>query len=172
SGKLAAASCTSGPGATNFVTGLYTSNIDSIPLIAITGQGATAQIGKDAFQCVDMVDIAHPVCKAAFCITDASKSIEIFQNAFKIAREGKPGPIVLDLPLDIQQTEIEFDPSIYKPLSFEKPKASDTQLQQAMDMLTAGKNPVIIMGGGVVLANACDELVQFAEILQIPVITT
>ncbi|HEY5585227.1 MAG TPA: thiamine pyrophosphate-dependent enzyme [Ruminiclostridium sp.] len=172
SGKLAAASCTSGPGATNFVTGLYTSNIDSIPLIAITGQGNTALIGKDAFQCVNMVDIARPVCKAVFCITDASKAIAIFQNAFKIAREGKPGPVVLDFPLDIQQTEIEFDPTTYKPLSFEKPKATDAQIQQAIDMLTAGKNPVIIMGGGVVLANACDDIVRFAEILQIPVITT
>ena len=172
SGRIAAALCTSGPGATNFVTGIYTANIDSIPLVAITGQAVTAQLGKDAFQCVDIVAITKPVAKGAWCVTDKTKLVETFQNAFKVAREGKPGPVVIDLPLDVQNSEIDFDPASYKPLPITKPAPDAAKIAQAVKMLTEAKAPVIIMGGGVVEANACDECVKLAELLQIPVITT
>ena len=172
SGKMSVALSTSGPGATNFVTGVYTANIDSIPLIAITGQAVTSQLGKDAFQCVDIAKICEPVAKATFCVTKASDVVETLQKAFKIAREGKPGPVVVDLPLDIQLAEIEYDINSYRALTYSVPKAGAKDIEKAVQMLKEAKNPVIIMGGGVVLSDACGLLTEFAEIMKIPVITT
>lgn len=172
SGRMAAALCTSGPGATNFITGMYTANIDSIPLIAITGQAVTSQLGKDAFQCVDIAAIAAPIAKATWCLTDKNKLVETFQNAFKVAREGKPGPVLIDLPLDVQNADIDFDPAEYKPLSYNKTTPNPQDIEKAVQMLLVAKNPVIIMGGGVVEADACEDCVRFAETMQIPVITT
>lgn len=169
---MAAAICTSGPGATNFVTGIYTANIDSIPLIAITGQGARALMGKDAFQCVDIVSIASPIAKATVCLTDPNTAIDEFILALKTARAGKPGPVVIDFPIDMQQVEVDFDPDSYVPIKIEKPKASPAAIKAAFGMLLKAKKPVILMGGGVIEADACKELVEFAEILQIPVCTT
>lgn len=172
SGKMAVALCTSGPGATNFITGIYTSNIDSIPLVAITGQGVRALMGKDAFQCVDIVEIAKPIAKLAVCLTNPKTAVDEVINAFKVAKEGKPGVVVLDLPLDMQQCEVEFDPETYVPTTVTNPKASPAAIKAAMDMLADAKNPIILMGGGVILAEAQEELVKFAEIMQIPIVTT
>ncbi|MCP1225959.1 thiamine pyrophosphate-dependent enzyme [Sebaldella sp. S0638] len=172
SGKIAAALCTSGPGATNFVTGIYTANIDSIPIIAITGQAVTSQLGKDAFQCVDIAKICEPIAKATYCITDVSNVVKTFQEAFKKAREGKPGPVVIDLPLDIQLADIDYNMEEYEVLNYDFPKAEEKDIKKAVEMLKESESPVIIMGGGVVLADSCDLLVKFAEKMQIPVITT
>jgi tartronate-semialdehyde synthase len=172
SGRLAAAICTSGPGATNFVTGIYTANIDSIPLIAITGQAVTAQLGKDAFQCVDIAKICEPIAKATFCLTDASKVVEIVQNAFKLARSGKPGPVLLDLPFDVQLAEIEFDADAYQPLKWDNPRPETADIKKAIAMINEAKSPTLIMGGGVILAQATDLCVKFAEMMNLPVITT
>lgn len=172
SGKMAVCLTTSGPGATNLVTGLYTSQADSIPVIAITGQAVTAQMGKDAFQCVDIARICEPVCKATFCITDASQGADILRKAFRIAREGKPGPVLVDIPLDIQLAEVAFDPAAYVPEAFAKPAAGLADIRKALDMIREAKTPVLIMGGGVVLADAAELCVQFAEITGLPVITT
>lgn len=171
-GKMALSICTSGPGATNFVTGIYTANIDSIPLIAITGQAVTAQLGKDAFQCVDIAKICEPIAKAAFCVTDPQSIVGVMQKAFRLAKSGKPGPVVIDLPLDVQMADVEFDPDQYQPLSFDNPHPDMKDIHQAMSMINEAKNPAIIMGGGVILAKAADLCVKFAELLQIPVITT
>ncbi len=170
--KIAAAICTSGPGATNFVTGLYTCNIDSIPVLALTGQAVTGQLGKDPFQCVDIAAICKPIAKATFCVTNPIAIPEVMREAFRLMREGKPGPVVVDLPLDVQNAEIDYDIDSYTPAAWENPKANDDQITEAIKMLKEAKNPVIIMGGGVVLADACEELVKFAEKMQIPVITT
>jgi tartronate-semialdehyde synthase len=172
SGKLAVAICTSGPGATNFVTGVYTCNIDSIPVIAITGQAVTSQLGKDAFQCVDIAKICEPVAKKAFCITDPAKVAETFQEAFFLAREGKPGAVVIDLPLDVQNADIEFDPSSYKPRSAGSPDPAPADIVRAMGMINQAKNPLLLLGGGVVLADAAAEARELAETLRLPVITT
>lgn len=172
SGKMAVAACTSGPGATNFVTGVYTCNIDSIPVIAITGQAVTAQLGKDAFQCVDIAKICEPVAKKTYQITEPKKVPEIFAEAFRVAREGKPGAVVIDLPLDVQNADIDFDPAAYVPLSFETPVPQTEDIVKAVEMINAAKNPVLIMGGGVILANAAKECVELAEALNMPVITT
>lgn len=171
-GKMAVALCTSGPGATNFVTGLYTANIDSIPVLAITGQAVVAQLGKDAFQCVDIAKIAEPVTKATFCVTDPHKIVEVMQNAFKLAKSGKPGAILVDLPLDVQMAEIDFDPEQYQPLPYENPRPAMADIRKAIAMINEAKSPTIIMGGGVILAKANELCIKFAEILQIPVITT
>ena len=172
SGRMAAALCTSGPGATNFTTGLYTAHVDSIPLIAITGQAVTGQLFKDAFQCIDIATIVAPVTKKSWCVRDKDQVVEVFHEAFRIAREGKPGPVLIDLPLDVQNAEIEFDPDSYVPYPIEKKGPDAAKIQQAVEMLKGAENPVIIMGGGVVEANACKECVELAEMLNIPVITT
>ncbi|MDR1439056.1 MAG: glyoxylate carboligase [Clostridiales bacterium] len=172
SGRLAAAICTSGPGATNFVTGLYTANIDSIPLIAITGQAVTAQLGKDAFQCVDIAAIAAPVAKKTWCVTDKESVADVFREAFRVAREGKPGPVVIDLPLDVQNAETSRGIEPYAPDAPSKPAPDARDIQKAAAMLREAKSPVIIMGGGVIEAGAADECIALAEHLQIPVITT
>lgn len=172
SGKMAAALCTSGPGATNFVTGLYTANIDSIPLIAITGQAVTAQLGKDVFQCVDIAKIAAPVSKKTWCVTNKEDIPDVFREAFKIAREGKPGPVLIDLPLDVQNAEIDYDFASYVPMGFKNPTAEIEDIKKAVQMIKEAQKPVIIMGGGVVEANACAECVTLAESLNVPVITT
>ncbi len=172
SGKMAVALCTSGPGATNFVTGVYTSNIDCMPLIAITGQAVRAQLGKDAFQCVDIAKICEPVAKKTYCITEPEKVVEIFGEAFKLAREGKPGVIVIDLPLDIQNTEIEFDPELYKPQTFDVPTPKSEDIKKAVEMMMQADNPVMIMGGGAILSGAASDCVKLAEALNTPVITT
>jgi tartronate-semialdehyde synthase len=172
SGKMALAICTSGPGATNFITGIYTANIDSIPLIAITGQATTSQLGKDAFQCVDIVSIAKAICKGAWCITDASELADIMKKAFYTARSGKPGPVLIDLPLDIQMTEIDFDIDNYTPVDIERVKPDLNKIKEAVNLLVSSKNPVMIMGGGVILSQATDDFIKLAEYLQVPLIST
>lgn len=172
SGKMALAICTSGPGATNFTTGLYTANIDSIPLIAITGQAVRSQLGKDAFQCVDIASIARPVTKLAVCLTNPKTAVDQVIDAIRAAKSGKPGPVLLDIPLDMQKAEVDFDSGAYTPVEIEKPKAKPAALRAALDLLLQAKNPIILMGGGVVLAKAEAELVEFAELMNIPVAIT
>lgn len=172
SGRMALAICTSGPGATNFVTGMYTAYIDSIPLIAITGQAASSLLDKEPFQCVNIAEICKPVAKATWCVLNAEEIPQIMRQAFKIAREGRPGPVLIDLPLDIQMADIDYNPKDDKALEIEVPKPEKDQIAKAAEMLEAAKSPVIIMGGGVILSSATKEMVELAEYMQIPVITT
>ena len=172
SGRMALAICTSGPGATNFVTGIYTANIDSIPLIAITGQCATELLEQDPFQCVNIAEICKTVAKATWCIKNPNEVPQILRQAFKIAREGKPGPVLIDLPLDIQTADIEYDETKDSslPLNVVEPNIED--IKKALTIIDEAKSPVILMGGGVILSGAEKVCVEFAEYLQIPVITT
>ncbi len=170
--KMALAICTSGPAATNFVTGLYTANIDSIPLIAITGQSNSNLMGKDAFQCIDIQAIASPICKKAWCVTNACDVVSVIREAFHTARSGKMGPVLIDLPLDIQKSSIDFDINDYHPLSVEQITPDLTAVSRAIGMLDEAENPIIVMGGGVVLSHAEKELVEFAQFMNIPVVTT
>lgn len=172
SGRMAVALCTSGPGATNFVTGIYTCNIDSIPVLAITGQAVRAQLGLDAFQCVDIAKIAAPVAKRTWQITEPEKVPEIMREAFLTARSGKPGPVLIDLPLDVQNADIDYDPDTYVPASYDVPAPDMDKIRQALDMISAAKKPLLLMGGGVILAGAEKECVKLAETLNMPVITT
>jgi tartronate-semialdehyde synthase len=171
-GRMAAAICTSGPGATNFTTGLYTAWQDSIPLIAITGQALTAQLGKGAFQCVDIAEIVKTISKRSWCVTNPYAVPQVFREAFETALSGRPGPVLIDLPLDVQLADIEFDPGLYEPSRLESPKPPRASIEKAVKLLDGAKNPVIIMGGGVILAGAERALVEFAEYMDIPVIVT
>ncbi|MDR1971622.1 MAG: glyoxylate carboligase, partial [Treponema sp.] len=171
-GKMAAAICTSGPGATNFTTGMYTAWQDSIPLVAITGQAVTSQLGKGAFQCVDIAEIVKTVSKGSWCVTNPHTVPQVFREAFQTALSGRPGPVLIDLPLDVQQADIEFDPALYLPSRLKSPKPPAESIEKAVKLLDEAKNPVIIMGGGVILAGAEKALLEFAEYMDIPVIVT
>ena len=172
SGKLAVAICTSGPAATNFVTGLYTAQADSVPLIAITGNANVSSFGKGAFQCVDIATIAKTVAKATWCITSPADVPKIMREAFRTACSGRPGPVLIDLPLDVQMAEIEYDPAQDGPLAWTRPTPEPKAISQAMDLIMAAKAPLMILGGGVILSDATAEFRELAEYLQIPVIMT
>lgn len=172
SGKLALAICTSGPGATNFVTGLYTAHADSIPLIAITGNAASSMFGKEAFQCVDIATIAKTVAKATWCITNPADAPKIMREAFRTACSGRPGPVLIDLPIDVQMAEIKYDPAQDSPLPWARPTPEPEAISNAIDLIMESKAPIMILGGGVILSDATDEFQELAEYLQIPVIMT
>jgi tartronate-semialdehyde synthase len=171
-GRVGMCAATSGPGASNFVTGLYTAQVDSIPIIAITGQNVRAQLGKEAFQAVDIAEVAKPITKKSYCVKESAQVPWVFREAFRIAQEGRPGPVLIDLPLDVQKGEIEYDPSIDSKLEFIKPAPNPKKIRRAIEMLLGAKNPVLLLGGGVIIANATREFLAFAEHLQIPVVTT
>lgn len=172
SGKVGICVGTSGPAATNMVTGLYTSQVDSIPIIAITGQAVTAQLGKEAFQAVDIAEIVRPVTKRSYCVKEADRLPYIAREAFRIAREGRPGPVLVDLPLDVQRREIEYDPDSDSPLEVWKPSPDEGKIRKALEMVLQAERPMMLLGGGVILADACNEFVQLAEYLSTPVVTT
>lgn len=170
--KIALAICTAGPGATNFVTGMYTAFIDSIPFLAITGQANTWQLKMDPFQCVDIAKICEPVAKKTYCLTNPEDLPKVMREAFYLMRSGKPGPVLVDMPLDVQMAQIDFDINAYEPAPIEKKQPDRDQIKQAVDMLAQAKKPVIIMGGGVTLSECEQDVIALAETLQIPVITT
>ncbi|MFC1942914.1 biosynthetic-type acetolactate synthase large subunit [Chloroflexota bacterium] len=172
SGKVGVFCGTSGPAGTNMVTGLYAAQVDSIPLIAITGQNVRAQLGKDAFQAVDIAEIVKPVTKKSYCVKEAEQIPWVFREAFRIAQEGRPGPVLIDLPLDVQQGEIEYDPEMDSPLEINKPATNIKKIKKALHMLMEAERPLFLLGGGVILADACDDFVKLAEYLSIPVATT
>jgi tartronate-semialdehyde synthase len=172
SGKLALAICTSGPAATNFVTGLYTAHADSIPLIAISGNAATGLFGKGAFQCVEIATIAKTVAKGTWCITNPADTPKIMREAFRTACSGRPGPVLIDLPIDIQMAEIDYDPAADSPLPWRRPAPDLASIRKAVDMIADAKAPIMILGGGVILSDATAEFRELAECLQIPVIMT
>ncbi len=172
SGKVGMCVGTSGPAGTNMVTGLYAAQVDSIPIIAITGQAVTAQLGKEAFQAVDIAEIVKPVTKKSYCVKEANQLPAITREAFRIAKEGRPGPVLIDLPLDVQRREIEYDPSIDSPLEILKPAPDNRKIRRALEMILEAEKPLMLLGGGVIIANACDEFVELAEHLSIPVVTS
>ena len=174
SGKPGVCFATSGPGATNLVTGIANAYMDSIPVLAFTGQVPRAYIGKDAFQEADIVGITTPITKHNFQVRSASEIPEIVKRAFYIATTGRPGPVLVDLPKDVQTetAEMSFDGEVvlrgYKP----KYRPHPVQVKRAVNLLTEAERPLILAGGGVILSNASDELLRLAETLQAPVATT
>ena len=163
---------TSGPAGTDMITGLYSAWADSIPILCITGQAPVNKLHKEDFQGVDIASIAAPVTKMAVTVLEAGQVPGVFQKAFYLMRSGRPGPVLIDLPIDVQLTEIEFDINTYQPLEVAKPAASRAQLEKAVDMLSIAERPLIIAGGGIINADASDQLVELAELLNIPVIPT
>jgi tartronate-semialdehyde synthase len=163
---------TSGPAGTDMITGLYSAAADSIPILCITGQAPVAKLHKEDFQAVDIATIAKSLTKMAVTVMEPAQVPGTFQQAFHLMRSGRPGPVLIDLPVDVQQAEIEFDPDTYQPLPVYKPAASRAQVEKALDMLVASERPLIVAGGGIVNADAADLLVEFAELTGVPVIPT
>jgi acetolactate synthase I/II/III large subunit len=173
-GRVGVCLATSGPGATNTVTGIATAYMDSIPMVIITGQVPTPLIGNDAFQEVDIIGITRSCTKHSFLVRDVKDLALIMKKAFYIARSGRPGPVLVDLPKDVQiaQTEFSYPETVeirsYKPNLEGHPR----QVEKAMAMLLESRRPVMYVGGGVVLGNAADELTTLARKLTVPVTTT
>lgn len=163
---------TSGPAGTDMITGLYSAQADSIPILCITGQAPRARMHKEDFQAVDIASIAKPVTKWASTVMEPAQVPRAFQQAFHLMRSGRPGPVLIDLPFDVQMAEIEFDIDTYEPLPAFKPAASRKQVEKAIEMMLTAERPLIVAGGGIINADACDLLVEFAETVGLPVIPT
>jgi acetolactate synthase I/II/III large subunit len=165
---------TSGPGATNLVTGIATAQADSAPMIAVTGQVPVHMIGKDAFQESDIIGIANPCVKYSFQPREAYEIPEVVRKGFYIASTGRPGPVLIDIPKDVQQNEAPMNfPEEFKIRGYHPWTDPDiTQIEKAIDMLLAAEKPIILSGGGVTISSAFAELQSIAELLMIPVVTT
>jgi len=173
-GKVGVAIATSGPGATNTVTGIATAYMDSIPLVIITGQVPTPLIGNDAFQEADIIGITRPITKHNYLVKDVKDLARIVKQAFYIARTGRPGPVLIDLPKDVQLASTNFVYPDTVEIRGYKPTFSGNvrQVEKAVKMILAAKKPVLYVGGGASLSDASGELLQFAEMVQAPVTTT
>jgi acetolactate synthase-1/2/3 large subunit len=175
SGKVGVCMATSGPGATNLVTGLATAMLDSIPMVAITGQVSSKVLGSDAFQEVDITGITLPITKHNFLVTRAEDIASAVREAFQIARSGRPGPVLVDITKDAQQGSCAFDfeaakPKVYRPHPMLEAKSSS--IREAIALIKQAKRPVILAGHGIVESGAVREVLQFAESQQIPIAST
>ena len=171
-GKVGVAIGTSGPAGTNMITGLYTAIADSVPMVCITGQQRTDLLDKEGFQAVDIVEVAKPVTKWAVQIKEAATAPWIFREAFRVAQEGRPGPVLIDIPLDVAQQQIEYDPALDAPLQRTTVLPHRPRVERALDMLLEAERPLLLAGGGVITADASDDLRALAEYLRVPVQVT
>ena len=173
-GKAGVCMATSGPGATNLVTGIADASLDSVPLVAITGQVPHSMIGRNAFQETDMFGITLPIVKHSYLITDVNDITRIIAEAFHIAQTGRPGPVVIDIPKNVQQQKtvpvFPKQPSVrgYEP----DPRADDASLEQVLALIAKAERPVLYVGGGIITGEASQELFAFVQATQIPVTTT
>ena len=172
SGRIGVCIGTSGPAGTNMITGLYSAMADSIPILCITGQAPRNKLHKEDFQAVDIAAIAKPVTKWAITVMEAAQVPRAFRYAFHLMRSGRPGPVLIDLPLDVQKEIIEYDPDSDFPMDVFKPRPQRKQIDKALDMMMAAQRPLIFAGGGVINADASELLVELAELTQTPVIPT
>jgi tartronate-semialdehyde synthase len=171
-GKVGVTIGTSGPAGTNMITGLYTAMADSIPIICITGQAPRGKLHQESFQAVDIVEIATPVTKWVVQLKEPGQAAWVFREAFRIARSGRPGPVLIDLPLDVQRGTCIYDPALDAPLPVDVPVPRPEPVAAAIRMLLEAERPLILAGGGVIGADACAELRELAEHLQVPVQVT
>jgi acetolactate synthase I/II/III large subunit len=175
-GKVGVCMATSGPGATNLVSAIADAFMDSIPLVSITGQVKSKFIGKMAFQEIDFYGMTLPIVKHSYLVMDVADLPRIFKEAFHLARSGRPGPVIIDIPKDVQQAKFRpvFPPTVEFRSSYATATqhASDEQLKELLALIAEAKQPVIYAGGGIISADACQELKAFAEKTNIPVATT
>jgi len=169
SGKVGVCIATSGPGATNLVTGIATAYMDSIPMVAITGNVAMNLLGKDSFQEVDITGITMPITKHNYIVKDVADLADTVRNAFRIAQEGRPGPVLIDIPKDITAKTAEYEPKPKIPINRLVEYITDDDLDEASSLIQGCKKPLIIAGGGVISSGASDELSAFAEKIDSPV---
>lgn len=171
SGKTGVCIATSGPGATNIVTGLATAYLDSIPLVAITGQVGVSMLGRDSFQEIDIVGVTMPITKYNMMVRSKEELLPALRKAFAVAREGRPGPVLVDVPSSVQVEELEWtEPEALA--TEELPKADAEQLAQAAEVLNKAQRPVLLVGGGAVNSGAQAELVELAKKCDLPVVNT
>ncbi len=171
-GKIGVNLGTSGPAGTNMITGLYSAMADSVPILCITGQAPRAKLHKEDFQAVDIAAIAAPVTKWSITVMEGALVPSVLRKAFAIMRSGRPGPVLIDLPIDVQKEVINYDPDADEPLAIEKPRPGRKAISKAIDMLLEAERPVIIAGGGIINAQASAHLVTLAELTNTPVIPT
>ena len=174
-GRTGVVLATSGPGATNLVTGIATAYMDSVPMVAFTGNVATTLLGKDSFQEVDITGIAMPITKATYLVRDPQTIPDVMRQAFAVAATGRPGPVLIDIPIDVQEQSLkkfyypeEVSIRGYKP----SVRGNDLQIKRVVDAIAQSKQPLICAGGGVWLADAREELLELAEGSEIPVVKT
>src|SRR5438105_9070196 len=144
---------TSGPAGTDMITGLYSAQADSIPILCITGQAPRARLYKEDFQAVDIESISKPVTKWSVTVREPALVPRVFQQAFHLMRSGRPGPVLIDLPFDVQMAEIEFDDETYEPLAIYKPRATRAQVEKALNLLNQSERPLIVAGGCIINAD-------------------
>jgi len=171
-GKVGVMLGTSGPAGTNMITGLYTATADSIPLICITGQAPSHLLHKEAFQAVDIAACAAPVTKWSVMVREPAQIPWVFREAFRVAQDGRPGAVLIDLPLDVQRGFLDYDAELTAPLPRTKPAPPSAAIDRALAMLTEARRPLLMLGGGVISAGATEEFRALAEHLQIPVTVT
>jgi len=173
-GKVGVCLATSGPGATNLVTGIANAYMDSIPIVALTGQVKTAALGKDSFQEADMTGITMPITKHNFLVKDANDLAQVIAEAFHIARSGRPGPVLVDLPMDVSVAQIDYKPYEHVDIPSYKPttEGHPLQIKKAAKAIAAAERPVIYAGGGVISSGASAELLELTERTHIQVTTT
>jgi tartronate-semialdehyde synthase len=172
-GKVGISIGTSGPAGTNMITGLYTCLADSIPIICITGQAPSTVLHREAFQAVEIAEIARPVTKWSVQVKETAQLPWVFREAFRIAQSGRPGPVLIDLPLNVQKgLDLEYDSNLDSPLAVQKPGPNMNAIRRAVEMIMDAERPMLLAGGGVIIADASDELMALAEYLQIPVTPT
>ena len=174
SGRVGVCLATSGPGATNLVTGIATAYMDSSPIVAITGQVPTHLIGNDAFQEADIIGITMPITKHSFQPKDPDLIPSMVKSSFEIAASGRPGPVLIDVPKEVQEGELtKFDDSLIKTPGYNpNTKGNIRQIKKACDLIKEAKRPVILAGAGVIISNACCELKKLADTINAPVMTS
>ncbi|MDR0931638.1 MAG: biosynthetic-type acetolactate synthase large subunit [Victivallales bacterium] len=174
SGKVGVCMATSGPGATNLVSGIADAYMDSIPTVFITGQVPSHMIGKNVFQETDIIGVTRPIVKHSFLVLDANDIVQIIKSAFHIAGSGRPGPVVVDIPKNIQQQRVEFNFDVPVNLDYYNPQSAFTSsdAEKVKSLIATSKRPCIYAGGGIISAGASAELLKFAESYNIPVVTT
>ena len=174
SGEVGVCIATSGPGATNLVTALADANMDSVPMVAITGQVNSAFIGSDAFQEADIVGITMPITKHAFLVTNPEDIPQTLAAAFYLAQTGRPGPVLVDITKDAQTADMTFSwpPKVDLPGYRVVTRGHNKQLREAAKLIASATRPVLYVGGGVIKANAHEQLKEFAEFINAPVVTT
>ncbi len=167
SGKVGVVIATSGPGATNLVTGIANAYMDSVPMVAITGNVALSLLGRDSFQEIDIAGVTIPITKHNYIVKDINELGKIISEAFYIAKSGRPGPVLIDIPKNIQQAECEWEPMPIKEVTHRQPDIK--KAQNAIDIINSSKKPLIYLGGGSISSEACNEVIKFAEKIDAPV---
>ena len=167
-GKTGVVIATSGPGATNLVTGIATAYLDSVPMVAITGNVPCSLLGRDSFQEVDICGITLPITKHNYIVKDVNDLADTLREAFRIAKSGRPGPVLVDVPKDVQVSSCDFENAVIAP-PFESPKADSEDIKKAAEMIAASNKPYIYCGGGVISSGASREVIDFAELIDAPI---